>query len=97
MFVFLFSDAPTLNRTLSQNKTLCLHKSVVLRCAALSGFPMPQLTLYNGSRILEKTNLSQLSHTITVSSAADFKQYHCEASNLVGSDKVNITVNPAGE
>ena len=97
VFVFLFVDPPTLNKTLPQNETLCLHKSVALRCAASSGFPTPQLTLYNGSSILTKTNLSQLSHTITISSAADFKQYHCEASNLVGSDRVNITVNPVGE
>ena len=97
MFVFLFVDPPTLNKTLPQNETLCLHKNVTLQCTASSGFPAPWLTLYNGSRILAKTNLSKLSHPITVSSAGDFKQYHCKASNLVGFDTVNISVNPAGE
>ena len=97
MLAFLLVDPPTLNKTLPQNKILCLHKSVTLQCAASSGFPTPWLTLYNGSSIIAKTNLSKLSHTIRVSSAGDFKQYHCEASNLVGFDRVNITVNPAGE
>ena len=97
MFVFLFLDPPMLNKTLPQSETLCLHKSVTLRCAALSGFPTPQLTLYNGSSVLAKTKLSKLSHTITVSSAGDFKQYQCEASNLVGFDTVSITLNLAGE
>ena len=97
MFVFLFVDPPTLNKTLPQNATSCLHKNVTLQCATSSGFPTPWLTLYNGSSILVRTNLSKLSHQITASTAADFKQYHCKASNLVGFDTVNITVNPAGE
>ena len=97
MFAFLHVDPPTLNKTVPQNKMLCLHKSVTLQCAASSGFPTPWLTLYNGSSIIAKTSLSKLSHTIRVLSAGDFKQYRCEASNLVGFDRVNITVNPAGE
>ena len=94
--IFVLVDRPTLDRTLPRNETLCLNKSVTLNCAALNGFPTPKVTLYNGSSILA-SRLSNLSYTITVSSAADFKQYHCIATNLVGSDRLNITINPAGE
>ena len=95
-FVFIFVDPPTLNRALPQNIILCLDRSVSLRCASMSGFPTPEVTLFNGS-IKLSTNLSEISYTITSRSAADFKQYHCIATNLVGSDRVNITVNSAGE
>ena len=96
LFAFVLLDRPTLNRALPQKETLSLDKSVALHCAALSGFPTPRVTLFNGSKILA-SNLSDVSYTITLSSAADFKKYLCEATNLVGSDRINITVNLAGE
>ena len=80
-----------------QKETACLHKTVTLHCATSSAFPLAQLTLYNGSSVLFTTNLSTLSHTITVSSSKDFKQYSCIASNLIGSDGINITVDPTGK
>ena len=61
------------------------------------GLPAPSLMLYKGTDQKSSSNSSHLSYKDGQLAEADFGLYYCIARNLLGSDRMNITVQKRGK